>query len=323
MIFTIVLFALGLIALIWSANLFIDGAASIAKFYKVSPLLIGILIVGFGTSAPELLVSAISAYQGSPGLAMGNAYGSNIANIALILGISAIVHPITVHSKILRKELPVLLLLSIIAGLQILDGNLSRMNALFLLIMFALLIVWTLKQTFKESNDALGQNVSTDCCIPSLNIKKAWIWLIAGLTILIASSRLLVATATSIATFFGVSELVIGLTIIALGTSLPELASCLCAIRKGEYDLALGNVLGSNLFNTLAVVGIAGIIHPFSVETIVIRRDILLMIVLTLLLFIFGYGITGKQGKINRLEGILLCCIYIGYLTALVLSVLS
>ncbi len=323
MIFTIVLFALGLIALIWSANLFIDGAASIAKFYKVSPLLIGILIVGFGTSAPELLVSAISAYQGSPGLAMGNAYGSNIANIALILGISAIVHPITVHSKILRKELPVLLLLSIIAGLQILDGNLSRMNALFLLIMFALLIVWTLKQTFKESNDALGQNVSTDCCIPSLNIKKAWIWLIAGLTILIASSRLLVATATSIATFFGVSELVIGLTIIALGTSLPELASCLCAIRKGEYDLALGNVLGSNLFNTLAVVGIAGIIHPFSVETIVIRRDILLMIVLTLLLFIFGYGITGKQGKINRLEGVLLCCIYIGYLTALVLSVLS
>ncbi len=323
MIFTIVLFALGLIALIWSANLFIDGAASIAKFYKVSPLLIGILIVGFGTSAPELLVSAISAYQGSPGLAMGNAYGSNIANIALILGISAIVHPITVHSKILRKELPVLLLLSIIAGLQILDGNLSRMNALFLLIMFALLIVWTLKQTFKESNDALGQNVSTDCCIPSLNIKKAWIWLIAGLTILIASSRLLVATATSIANFFGVSELVIGLTIIALGTSLPELASCLCAIRKGEYDLALGNVLGSNLFNTLAVVGIAGIIHPFSVETIVIRRDILLMIVLTLLLFIFGYGITGKQGKINRLEGVLLCCIYIGYLTALVLSVLS
>ncbi len=323
MIFTIVLFALGLIALIWSANLFIDGAASIAKFYKVSPLLIGILIVGFGTSAPELLVSAISAYQGSPGLAMGNAYGSNIANIALILGISAIVHPITVHSKILRKELPVLLLLSIIAGLQILDGNLSRMNALFLLIMFALLIVWTLKQAFKESNDALGQNVSTDCCIPSLNIKKAWIWLIAGLTILIASSRLLVATATSIANFFGVSELVIGLTIIALGTSLPELASCLCAIRKGEYDLALGNVLGSNLFNTLAVVGIAGIIHPFSVETIVIRRDILLMIVLTLLLFIFGYGITGKQGKINRLEGVLLCCIYIGYLTALVLSVLS
>lgn len=323
MIVSTLLFVISLVILIWSADRFVEGAAATAKIYRVSPLLIGMLIVGFGTSAPEMLVSGIAAYQGSPGLALGNAFGSNIANIALILGFTALIQPIHVHSKILRKELPILLLVTIISGVQMLDGSLSKIDAIILLMIFMLLVFWSLKQAAKEKNDAYGQDIANEFCYPSLNLKKAWFWVISGLLILIASSRLLVWSAVTIASHFGVSELVIGLTVIALGTSLPELASSFCAIRKGEHDIALGNILGSNLFNTLAVIGIAGVIRPFPVETLVLQRDIPLMLILTLSLFFFGIGFMGKQCKISRLEGALLVCVYFAYMAVLLVTYLT
>lgn len=311
----------GFTLLVWSADRFVEGAASTARHFGMPSLLIGMVIVGFGTSAPEMVVSAISSFQGNPGLSLGNAYGSNITNIALILGLTSLISPIAVHSQILRKELPILTVVTLLAAWQLWDNELSRVDALILLGVFAVLMIWTIIQGMKQA-DALGDDVEKEMHTRALPIKQAIFWLIIGLIILIASSRLLVWGAVKIAQEFGVSDLIIGLTIVAVGTSLPELASSIIAIRKNEHDLALGNVVGSNLFNTLAVVGIAGTIHPMTVSTDVLSRDIFVMAVLTISLFAIGFGFRGL-GRINRYEGILLLTCYIGYTTYLISSVVS
>ena len=311
----------GFTLLVWSADRFVEGAASTARHFGMPSLLIGMVIVGFGTSAPEMVVSAISSFQGNPGLSLGNAYGSNITNIALILGLTSLISPIAVHSQILRKELPILTVVTLLAAWQLWDNELSRVDALILLGVFAVLMIWTIIQGMKQA-DALGDDVEKKMHTRALPIKQAIFWLIIGLIILIASSRLLVWGAVKIAQEFGVSDLIIGLTIVAVGTSLPELASSIIAIRKNEHDLALGNVVGSNLFNTLAVVGIAGTIHPMTVSTDVLSRDIFVMAVLTISLFAIGFGFRGL-GRINRYEGILLLTCYIGYTTYLISSVVS
>ena len=301
----------GLVLLVWSADRFVEGAASTARYFGMPPLLIGMVVVGFGTSAPEMVVSAISSFQGNPGIALGNAYGSNITNIALILGLTSVISPIAVHSQILRKELPILTAVTLLAAWQLWDSEVSRFDALVLLGVFAGLMIWTILQGIKQS-DTLGDDVEKKMQTQELSIKQSILWLIIGLLLLIASSRFLVWGAVKIAQGFGVNDLIIGLTIVAVGTSLPELASSIIAIRKNEHDLALGNVVGSNLFNTLAVVGIAGTIHPMSVSADVLSRDIAFMALLTITLFAVGFGFRGP-GRINRYEGALLLASYIGY----------
>lgn len=306
----------GLIVLVWSADQFVDGAAGTAGHFGMPPLLIGMVIVGFGTSAPEMVVSALAASQGNPGIALGNAYGSNITNIALILGLTALISPIAVHSQVLRKELPILILLCGLAAFQLWDGHVSRGDAWVLLLLFAGLMGWTIWQGLRNKADGLGNEVAQELATHPMPLSKSLVRLTIGLVLLVASSRLLVWGAVEIAQGLGVSDLVIGLTIIAIGTSLPELASSLAATRKGEHDIALGNILGSNIFNTLAVVGIAGAIHPMAVGPEVLSRDLLLMSALTVLLFVFCYGFRGP-GRINRLEGAILLACYIGYNTYL------
>ncbi|NKF24266.1 calcium/sodium antiporter [Solimonas marina] len=309
----------GLALLVWSADRFVDGAAATARHFGMPPLLIGMVIVGFGTSAPEMVVSALAALQGNPGIALGNAYGSNITNIALILGLTAVISPIAVHSQILRKELPILAAVTALAAWQLHDGMLSRADAVVLLLVFAGLMGWTIWQGLRSKEPELSAQIEGELSEQTAPLRSAIVWLIVGLILLIVSSRILVWGAVEIARDFGVSDLIIGLTIVAVGTSLPELASSIIATRKGEHDLALGNVLGSNLFNTLAVVGIAGSIHPLAVDPSVMSRDMLVMAGLTLTLFVFGYGFRGP-GRINRLEGAILLVCYISYTAYLVSS---
>jgi cation:H+ antiporter len=302
----------GLVLLIWSAERFIEGAAATARYAGMPPLLIGMVVIGFGTSAPEMVVSAISAVEGNPGLALGNAYGSNIANIALILGVTALISPIALKSSILKKELPVLLGVTILSAILLFDLSLSRLDAWILLFTFAVIMGWWIWLGLRQRQDNLADDVEVLLEKHPMSLKAAIIWLIVGVILLVISSRILVWGAVEVARGFGVSDLIIGLTIVAIGTSLPELASALAATRKGEHDLAIGNVIGSNLFNTLAVVGIAGAIRPLEIGPEVLYRDCLLMGVLTIALFM-ARGKIGGQKHISRIEGFLLLMVYLGY----------
>ena len=304
----------GLVLLIWSADRFVDGASATARHAGLPTLLIGMLVIGFGTSAPEMVVSALASLDGNPGLALGNAYGSNITNIALILGLTAVISPIAVHSSVLRRELPVLTVITLVSGYQLLDGQVDTGDAVVLLAAFFGLMGWSVYQGMRGKGDPLGGEVETELDSQPMPLGKALFWLVLGLVLLVVSSRLLVWGAVTIAESLGVSDLIIGLTVVAVGTSLPELASSLAAIRKNEHDLALGNVLGSNLFNTLAVVGIAGTISTVTTEPAVLYRDWTVMAALTVVLFLFGYGFRGAgTGRINRLEGGVLLAAYLGY----------
>lgn len=322
MLLFLVAIAVGLALLAWSADRLVEGAAATAGHFGVPPLLIGMVIVGFGTSAPEMVVSALAALQGDPGLALGNAYGSNIANIALVLGLTALISPITVHSQVLRKELPILTAVTALAAYQLKDGQISRLDALVLLGVFGVLMAWTIWQGLATKSDALGSETEQKLAVHAMPLKQALFRLAGGLVLLIVSSRILVWGAVGIAHHFGISDLVIGLSLVALGTSLPELASSIAATRKGQHDIALGNAIGSNIFNTLVVVGIAGVIHPMHVGPEVLSRDVLIMSVLTLSLFGICYGFRGP-GRINRFEGALLLACYGAYTAYLACSSLG
>ena len=307
----------GLAALVWSADRFVAGAAAAARHLGVPTLLIGMVVVGFGTSAPEMVISAIAAADGNPGLALGNAYGSNITNIALILGLTAVLSPIAVHSQVLRREMPLLLAVTALAIWQLRDGLLDRPDALALLAVFAAIMGWSIYQGLRGTGDPLGAAEDPD--IPTMPLLRALVWLAIGVIALAASSRMLVWGAVEIARGFGVSDLIIGLTIVAIGTSLPELAASLAAVRKRQHDLALGNIVGSNMFNTLAVVGIAGAIQPTVPESALWTRDLPVMAVLTVALVVFSIGRRGA-GRINRVEGTLLLAAYGAYMGWLLLT---
>lgn len=311
----------GLALLVWSADLFVEGSACTARHFGMPPLLIGMVVVGFGTSAPEMVVSAISAIEGNPGIALGNAYGSNITNIALILGVTACISPIAVGSRVLRKELPLLLGVTAIAAWQLSDNTVSRLDAIILLLLFVVIMGWTIFQGLRQRSDAFGNEMEQELTVNAKPLGRALLMLFAGLILLITSSRVLVWGAVEVAHGFGVSDLLIGLTVVAIGTSLPELASSVIAARKGEHDIALGNVIGSNMFNTLAVVGIAGAIHPMEASPEVFIRDIPVMAALTLSIFAIGFGIRG-QGRINRMEGIALIFCYLAYTGYLITKVI-
>lgn len=309
---------LGLLLLVWSADRFVESSAGIALYAGIPPLLIGMVVIGFGTSAPEMLVSAISAMHGKPGLALGNAYGSNIANIALILGVTALIRPINVSSKILAQQLPILFILTLFSGFLLWDLSISRNDASILLTVFGLLLAWTILEGLRRRSDSLDAQMESKLRAGGISMKSSIFWLFAGLVLLVLSSHVLVWGAVEIAQRIGVSDLVIGLTIVAMGTSLPELASSLVAVYRKEHDIAIGNVIGSNLFNTLAVVGIAGIIHPIQIKLEILYRDFSFMTFLTFSLFAVGYGF-GGQGRINRFEGGILLASYAAY-TALLIA---
>ena len=321
MIFYLASIVFGFALLVWSADRFVDGAASTAKHLGMPSLLIGILIVGFGTSAPEMVVSAIAAYEGNPGLALGNAIGSNIVNIALILGITAIVAPIAVNSKIVKKEIPLLLLIVLFTGYLLLDNTLTLFEGVILLAGFFALVLWSVFAAFRSRGDSFEDQMDIELNEDIMSLKVGIMWLVFGLILLIASSRLLVWGAVGVANSFGVSDLIIGLTIVALGTSLPELAASVMAARKGEHDIAIGNVVGSNMFNLLAVIGIAVIIAPMnSIPLEVLQRDWIVMLLLTIALFVMAYGFKGRNGRINRVEGTILILCYVAYNTYLGMS---
>jgi cation:H+ antiporter len=312
--------------LVWSAERFVHGAAGFARNLGVSSLVIGMAIMGFGTSAPEMLVSAVAASGGNPGIGVGNALGSNIANIALVLGATALIMPLTVDSGILRREFPVLLVITLLAGGLMLDGELGTLDGSILLLGTVVLVswmVWMGKQarpatpnqsaTGAPAADPLEsefeQEIPTD-----MTTGSALLWLVIGLVVLVLSSRLLVWGAVNIAHDLGVSDLVIGLTIVAVGTSLPELAASVLSALKGEDDMAVGNVIGSNMFNLLAVLGLPGLIAPSVLDPAVLQRDFPVVIALTILLFLMVDGFRGR-GRINRLEGGLLLVCFAGYMT--------
>ncbi len=318
MTLAIVSIIVGLALLVWSADRFVEGAASTARHFGMPPLLIGMVVVGFGTSAPEMVVSALAATQGNPGIALGNAYGSNITNLALILGVTALISPIAVHSQVLRRELPILTAATALAACQLWDGEISRLDAVVLLALFGGLMVWSIRQGLREKADTLGSTTEQELAVHAMPLRRGVVWLVVGLVLLIVSSRILVWGAVKIAVGLGISDLIIGLTIVAIGTSLPELASSIIAARKGEHDIALGNIIGSNLFNTLAVVGLAGVIHPLAAGPEVFNRDMLVIGILTVSLFVIGYGFRGPW-RINRIEGAVLLASYLGY-TAYLLS---
>lgn len=302
----------GLIVLVIAADIFVNGTASIARNLGVSPLLIGLTIVGLGTSAPEILVSAIASLQGNSGLAVGNALGSNIANIGLILGCTALISPLAFHSDLLKRELPILMLISVMCFLLSFDG-VSRADSVLMLLALALFILWLIRIGQKQHNGADEFEEELTAELPGKMANwKAWLYFVIGLAGLLLSSRLLVWAAVNLAEAFGVSDLVIGLTIVALGTSLPELAASIASVIKKEDDLAVGNVIGSNIYNLLAVYSLPGLIAPGVVAPSVLQRDFPVMLGLTGILFLLGFGLN-HSGRINRLEGALLLLAYCAY----------
>jgi len=311
MLIDFIALALGLVVLVFAADRFVDGTSSIARNLGVSPLLIGLTIVGLGTSAPEILVASLASVQGNPGLAIGNAIGSNIANIGLILGCTALISPLAFHSGLLKRELPVLMLISVFCYVLALDG-LSVVDGIMMLVALALFLFWLIRTALADrKNDVLTQEIEDE--IPeAMPNNKAWIYFAVGLIGLLLSSKVLVWAAVNIAQSMGVSDLVIGLTIVALGTSLPELAASISSVLKGEDALAVGNVIGSNVYNLLAVYSLPALLAPGPVDATVISRDFPVLLGMTGVLFILGVGVS-KAGNINRWEGLALLSAYLFY----------
>ncbi len=322
MLLDILYVVLGLVVLLWSADKFIDGAAQTATYFGMSPLMVGMLIVGFGTSAPEIVVSIFSAIDGNPGLALGNAYGSNIANIGLVLAFTVLFYPLAVGSRIVRREIPILVLVLLVCLGFLYDGELGRVESIIMLV--AIVIIMTFSTFYSNDKDSLKTELThhSEEQTEKISLKTALMWLVIGLVLLLISSKYLVHGAVGIAQFFGISDLVIGLTVIAIGTSLPELASSIAAAKKGESDIVLGNIIGSCLFNSLAVVGTAGIIQPLQIENIFLIRDFSTGLILTLLLWIFTFGIRGKV-LISKKEGLVMLLVYIAYTIYLITTMKS
>ncbi len=300
----------GFALLIWSADEFTENGAKIANIFKVSPLIIGLLIFGFGTSAPEMLVSGLAAIDGNTGLSIGNAVGSNIFNIALVLGVSAIISPIEVRGDILKKEWVFLMIATLIAGLLLWDLRLDAIDGLVLITLLVLFLTYTFKMSKNNQNHEFDEFEQT---IDKSQTTKTWVMLLIGLIVLISSAKLVVWGGVEVAQAFGVSDLIIGLTVVALGTSLPELAVSIASVLKKQFEMVVGNVIGSNLFNTIAVLAIPGLIHPSDVALEVIERDYPIMLLLTVLLFIVSYKFS-KKHIINRFEGFALVSVFSFYM---------
>jgi len=306
---------LGFVALLWSADRLVSGASSLAAYLGIPSLIIGLVVVGFGTSAPEMVVSAVSAINGQTGLAVGNALGSNIANVGLVLGATALFYPLSVSSNILRREFPALLLVTLVTGVLLADGRLGRIDGMiFVLALFVVtgFIGWL---GARGKDDILRDELAKEIP-PRMSNAKASTCVLIGLVVLPVSSQLLVTGAVSIARYMGVDSMILGLTVVAMGTSLPELATCFAAARRREHDLAVGNILGSNMFNLLGVLGIAGLIKPTHLPELSMIRDFGIMSALTVVFLLLAYNSQGR-GHLSRRAGALMLIAYFGYLGVL------
>ncbi len=312
MLANILFVIVGLVVLIWGADRFVHGASAAARNMGVPPLLIGLTIVAFATSAPEILVSAIASVRGQPGLAFGNAIGSNIANIGLVLGCVAIIRPIQLRSATLRREMPALLAVTLLTVSLFLDAYLSRIDGLVMLTGLVIVMIWLARLGMRSApNDPIQQEYDAE--IPkNVAMPRAIIWLIIGLAALLLGAQLLVMGSISIAEYFGVSDVVIGILLVAIGTSLPELAVSLVSALRGEYGLAIGNIVGSNIFNLLGVIGVAATIAPIGVEQSVLSLHIFVMVAFTLVLFAMTHDYDGKS-EISRIEGVALLLAFLAY----------
>lgn len=306
----IIALVVGFILLIWSADIFTENGAKVANIFQVAPLVIGLLIFGFGTSAPEMLVSALAAMDGNIGLSIGNAIGSNIFNITLVLGVSAIITPIKIKSEVLKKEWVFLMLSTLIAGFLLWDKHLGITDGLVLVSLLIVFLTYTLITAKNSSSHEFDELVET---VDGSQTRKVWMMLIISLAILISSAKLIVWGGMEVVRFFEVSDLIIGLSIIALGTSLPELAVSIASVLKKQYEMVVGNVIGSNIFNTIAVLSIPGLIQPSKIADEVITRDYPVMLLLTLLLFILSYKFH-KKHMVNRFSGIVLVSVFSVYM---------
>jgi cation:H+ antiporter len=301
----------GLVVLVWGADRFISAAAALADNLGVSPIMIGLTIVGLGTSAPEVLVSSIASIEGNPGLAIGNAIGSNIANIGLILGTTALVVPLTVRSEVLQREYPLLLAISLISLALMWDGTLSRLDGAALLVLLICILGWMVHSAKTGAGDPIAGEFDAEIPHGMPTSKAVWL-LLVGLLALLLSSKALVWGAANLAAALGINDVIIGLTIVAIGTSLPELAATIASALKSEHDIAIGNVIGSNLYNILAVLSLPGLIAPGPFLPEILHRDQPVMIGLTVALFLIGYGFR-RHGRINRLEGLTLVIAFAAY----------
>ena len=317
MVIQVLILLIALVVLVWSADKFVIGASSLARNIGVSPMIIGLTIVAMGSSAPEMMVAASASLQGSPDTAIGNAIGSNITNIALVLGLTVLIKPIVVSSSIIKQELPFVLLLTIVTYWMLSDNIFTFGEGLILMIgFFAFIATLLIKSIIQRKNnvplDPMVLEAEQELPEGTTTIKSIF-WLVVGMGLLMLSSHYLVESAVFIARHFGISDLVIGLTIVALGTSLPELAASVASVLKKEDDLALGNVVGSNIFNILAVLPFAGLIAPGPVNPEAITRDIPVMIALTLLLFILCFSRKSGAFRMTRVKGGLLFLSFFGY----------
>lgn len=317
MVTAVVALIAGFVALVWSADRFLNGAAATARILGMPPILIGLTIVSLGTSAPEIVVAVAAAFNDTTLLAIGNAIGSNIANIGLVLGVTAVLAPLPFARSVLHSELPWLMIATVAAFAVLINLHLGALEGLLLLALLGLLLyrLWRDQKNGKHDTEVLPE-LEELADIESLSRAQAFMWLLVGLIVLLLSAQVLVWAATTIATAFGVSELIVGLTIIAIGTSLPELAATVGSVLKGHTDIAIGNVVGSNILNILAVMALPPIISPVTLNTEILWRDFGMMLVLTALLLLFAYGLN-RRPMITRFEGMVFLLAWVGYNTLL------
>ncbi len=307
----------GIMLLVWSADRFVDGASSVARNLRVPPMVIGLTIVSIGTSLPEMIVAAMAALDANRDLGIGNAIGSNIANIGLVLGVTALIMPLAVKSMTLRREMPVLFLVTAFAFALMSDGELDFIDGVMLLTGLVLMLIWIARIGLKDRHDPLVQEF-TESIPDQMTMRQSVFWFTVGLLVLMASSRMVVWGAVEVAHALGVSDLVIGLTIVAIGTSLPELVASITSALKGEADMAIGNVIGSNMFNLLAVLAMPALIYPGTFAAPALLRDFPIMLGFTIALLMVSFGL--KLGKVNRFEGALLLSGFAAYLYLLFLQ---
>jgi cation:H+ antiporter len=296
----------GLAILIWSADKFVEGAAAMARLLGVSIMIIGITIVGFGTSAPEIVVSIIAVLDNTPDLAIGNALGSNIANIGLILGVTAMMVPIPVVTRLLKSEYPLLLLATAVMAWALFDLSLDIVDGFILIGLLVLCLGYLIREHRRHPGEYAQEEHENAEMVHEMKMPAALGWIALGLILLVGSSKLLVWGASGIAVTLGVSDLVIGLTVVALGTSLPELAASIASLKKGKPDLAIGNVIGSNLFNSLAVIGLPALLTTFSIDPSARSRDLVVVIGFTVLLLLMSRFPSALPRHLTRLKGIVL-----------------
>jgi len=316
---SLIYLVIGLVLLIYAADKFVLGAASTAKHMGVSTMLVGLIIVGFGTSAPEMVVSAIASFEGKSGLALGNAVGSNITNIALVLGVGLLIVPMSIKSQTIKREMPILLLVTLLVLFLLMDLKLSFSDGVIMIVSMLVVTGFLTVIGIKGDKDEFSDEIEAEFDL-EISLKKAIMLLVFGIIVLPLASKLMVIGATDIATEFGVSDMVIGLTIVALGTSLPELAATVASALKKEHDLAIGNIVGSNMFNLLGVIGISGLIREYEFKAHFIQYDYFYMLILTVFLFLASVYFVLKDQFISRVIGVVLLLFYVTYMVWLYVS---